>query len=76
VVGSADGVIVIGGSWGTLSELALTRHLGLPVVSIGGWSVVDSDGSIVAIDQVNAPVDAVSRMVALLLTESGAHDAI
>lgn len=30
LVRSADAVIVIGGSWGTLSELALARRAGIP----------------------------------------------
>lgn len=45
IVWSADAVIVIGGSWGTLSELALARRRGrIPVVSLGGWRVLDRDG--------------------------------
>ena len=35
VVWSADAVVVVGGSWGTLSELALARRRGgVPVVSL------------------------------------------
>lgn len=46
LVRSADAVIVIGGSWGTLSEPALAkRRGGIPVVSLGGWQIVDADGS-------------------------------
>jgi uncharacterized protein (TIGR00725 family) len=45
LVSSADAVIVVGGSWGTLSELALARRRGLPVVSLGGWRVLDADGN-------------------------------
>jgi len=45
IVWSADAVIVVGGSWGTLSEVALAmRRGGVPVVSVGGWRVVDADG--------------------------------
>lgn len=45
LVSSADAVIVIGGSWGTLSELALAhRRGGIPVVSLGGWRILDADG--------------------------------
>jgi uncharacterized protein (TIGR00725 family) len=39
VVRSADAVLAIGGSWGTLSEVALAMRTGVPVVSVGGWSV-------------------------------------
>jgi len=52
LVSSADAVIVVGGSWGTLSELALAmrrardRPAGsLPVVSLGGWHVLDANGA-------------------------------
>jgi uncharacterized protein (TIGR00725 family) len=45
LVQSADAVIVVGGSWGTLSELALAmRRGGVPVVTLGGWQVVDAAG--------------------------------
>jgi uncharacterized protein (TIGR00725 family) len=44
LVRSAHAVIVVGGSWGTLSELAVARRLGIPVVSLGGWRVLDEWG--------------------------------
>jgi uncharacterized protein (TIGR00725 family) len=45
IVQSADAVIVVGGSWGTLSELALAMRRGtVPVVTLGGWRVLDRDG--------------------------------
>jgi uncharacterized protein (TIGR00725 family) len=45
IVWSADAVIVVGGSWGTLSELALAeRRGGVPVISLGGWTILDADG--------------------------------
>lgn len=43
VVGVSDAVIAIGGSWGTLSELALAMRTGKPVVVMGGWSVHDPE---------------------------------
>lgn len=39
VVGAAEAVIAIGGSWGTLSEVALAMRAGTPVFAIGGWPV-------------------------------------
>ncbi len=46
LVASADAVIVVGGSWGTLSEVALARRRGdIPVVSLGGWLVLDAAGT-------------------------------
>ena len=35
VVRSADAVLAIGGSWGTLSEIALAMRTGVPVVTVG-----------------------------------------
>jgi uncharacterized protein (TIGR00725 family) len=45
LVQSADAVIAIGGSWGTLSEIALAmRRGGVRVVSLDGWQLHDHDG--------------------------------
>jgi hypothetical protein len=45
VVAAADVVIAVGGSWGTLSEVALALRTGTPVVGLGMWTVHDPDGS-------------------------------
>jgi uncharacterized protein (TIGR00725 family) len=37
VVASGDAVIGVGGSWGTLSELAIAMKMGKVVVVLGGW---------------------------------------
>ena len=65
LVNSADAVIAVGGSWGTLSEVAMAMRRrqhrpDLPVVTLGGWTVRDEagapvDGPLIAID----PEDAV-----------------
>jgi uncharacterized protein (TIGR00725 family) len=60
IVRAADAVIVVGGSWGTLSELALARRGGIPVVTLGGWRVVDSQGA-----PVPGPIPAGSPMEAV-----------
>jgi uncharacterized protein (TIGR00725 family) len=45
IVWSADAVIAVGGSWGTLSEVALAMRRGdIPVVTLGGWNVVNGQG--------------------------------
>jgi uncharacterized protein (TIGR00725 family) len=41
VVRAADAVVAVGGAWGTLSEIALARKTGTPVVGIESW---DLDG--------------------------------
>jgi uncharacterized protein (TIGR00725 family) len=49
IIWSADAVISVGGSWGTLSEIALAKRRGeVPVVCINGWRIVDSDNKPVA----------------------------
>ena len=42
---AGDAVIVVGGSWGTLSELALAMREGKTVVQIGGWRLTDGHGA-------------------------------
>jgi uncharacterized protein (TIGR00725 family) len=44
VAASGDAVIAVGGSWGTLAEIAFARRLGRPVVILEpGWEV-EGDG--------------------------------
>jgi uncharacterized protein (TIGR00725 family) len=66
IVNSADAVIAIGCSWGTLSEIALAvRRGGVTVVTLGGWTILDSDG--VAVPgpiAATSPDDAVSLALA------------
>jgi uncharacterized protein (TIGR00725 family) len=67
VVRSSDGVVAIGGSWGTLSEVALALRLGLPVVSLRGWSVADAAGAPVSgIEVAGSPAQAVAAVFARL----------
>ncbi len=39
LVRTSDALIAIGGSWGTLSEIALAVRTGVPVVALGGWTL-------------------------------------
>ncbi|MEU7144303.1 TIGR00725 family protein [Nocardia sp. NPDC046473] len=62
LVASADAVIIIGGSWGTLSELALARSRGIPVIALGTWQIFDADGTpLAATISATDPADAVAR---------------
>jgi uncharacterized protein (TIGR00725 family) len=56
VVRSADVVLAIGGSWGTLSEVALAMRTGVPVVSLGGSSVAGADTAPVSAQTVDEAV--------------------
>lgn len=38
IVRAAQAVVAIRGGWGTLSEVALARKVGRPVVGVGDWS--------------------------------------
>ena len=62
IVWSADAVVVVGGSWGTLSEVALAMwRESVPVVSLGGWRVLDADGAEVSgLMHVTTPAAAVA----------------
>ena len=55
IVRAADAVIAIGGAWGTLSEIALARKTGTPVIGLGTWDLGDKpDGVIEAADASHA----------------------
>ncbi|MEY9958878.1 uncharacterized protein (TIGR00725 family) [Streptacidiphilus sp. MAP5-52] len=62
LVWSADAVISIGGSWGTLSEVALAmRRGGVPVVCLDGWRLEDHQGNpIGGIAYASTPEEAVT----------------
>ncbi len=61
LVRSADAVIAVGCSWGTLSEIALARRTGVPLVLIDPWDLPDDVGVVVA-----DPATAVGAVVDLL----------
>jgi len=44
LVRSSDVLVSVGGSWGTLSEVALAVRTGVPVVALRGWRISDDDG--------------------------------
>jgi uncharacterized protein (TIGR00725 family) len=60
VAASGQVVIAVGGSWGTLAEIAFARTLGRPVVILEpGWEL-EGDG----IERAKSPAEAVERAVA------------
>ncbi len=65
VVRASDAVVAVGGSWGTLSEVALAVRAGVPVISLGGWSVADTGGAAVAgVSLAHSPLAAVQAALA------------
>ena len=47
VVGAAEAVIAVGGSWGTMTEISLAMKRGMPVFQIGGWTVAPTSAAAV-----------------------------
>ncbi len=57
LVRSADAVLAIGGSWGTLSEVALAARTGVPVVTIGTDLPAFAGPEVQAADSAEAAVE-------------------
>ena len=64
-VASAQCVIAIGGGWGTLSEIALARKVGVPVVALGSWPGLSDEIAVAG-----SPEEAVERAMKLARDES------
>lgn len=62
---TARAVIAVGGSYGTLSEIALALGFGTPVVGLGTWSMERAGHPPVPVAYVDAPEEAVARALAL-----------
>jgi len=60
VVRAADGVIAVGGSYGTLSEIAIALKLGKPVVAINSWNISPD------IVQATSPDEAIDKLFRLV----------
>ena len=60
VVGSCDAIIAIGGSFGTLSEIAFALRLKIPIIGLNTWDVSSE------IKQANTPKEAVHMAIGLL----------
>src|SRR3954454_2199175 len=64
LVRAADAVIAVGCSWGTLSEIALARRTGVPLVLLDPWDLPEDVGVVApdAAAAVDAVVELLSRM--------------
>jgi uncharacterized protein (TIGR00725 family) len=62
VAASGDAVIAVGGSWGTVSEIAFARRLGRPVVALAGAVEVEGEGILRA----STPVEAVDLAISAI----------
>lgn len=69
VVNTADAVIAIGGAWGTLSEIALARRAGKPLVAIESWTL-SQPGVDAPLLTATTPEEAVSLALAGIVRET------
>jgi len=56
VVRAADGVIAVGGEWGTLSEIAFAGKTGKPVVALESWELE-------GVERFETPAEAVAALL-------------
>ena len=61
LVRAADAVVAVGSSWGTLTEIALARRTGVPLVLLDAWDLPADAGVLVA-----GPGEALDALVGLL----------
>jgi len=65
VIKSAQAVIAIGGSYGTLSEIAYALKNGIPVVGLNTWSLSRNGREDDSIIRVQSTVEAVNKAISL-----------
>jgi uncharacterized protein (TIGR00725 family) len=61
LVRSVDAVLAVGGSWGTLSEIALAARTGVPVLTVGSWELPGPE--VVACADVAEAVDQIAALL-------------
>ena len=70
LVRSCDAVIAIGGSYGTLSEVALALKLGVPIVGLRTWRLSQPDARRVPLRRARTPEEAVRLALAAARRQS------
>lgn len=63
---TADGLIAIGGAYGTLSEIGLALKMGKQVVGLKTWQLVNAKGEGAHIETASSPEEAVSLVLSSL----------
>jgi len=71
LVRSCDAVIAVGGSFGTLSEIALALKLGVPVVGLGTWRLARPNARRLPLIRARTPEDAVRRALRAARSSAG-----
>jgi hypothetical protein len=73
LVRSCDAVIAVGGSYGTLSEIALALKLGVPVVGLRTWRLAQPDARRVPLVRARGADDAVRIALRAARRNGAAH---
>ena len=60
IVRSVDALVAVGGSWGTLSEVALACRTGVPVFALHFWELPGGGGPVVVADAEEAATRALA----------------
>ncbi|MCL0094483.1 TIGR00725 family protein [Dehalococcoidales bacterium] len=68
VVKSAQAVIAIGGSYGTLTEIGYALQSGIPVIGLNTWSLSRNGKQDSSIILVQNPIEAVNKALNLAIT--------
>ena len=68
VVKSAQAVIAIGGSYGTLSEISHALHSGIPVIGLNTWSLSRNSEQDKSIILAQNPAEAVNKALNLAIS--------
>jgi uncharacterized protein (TIGR00725 family) len=68
IVRTADAVLAVGGSWGTLSEVALAARTDVPVFAVAGWDLggLPKDNRVAPVTSCASVEDAVARIAEVL----------
>ena len=68
VARAADGLVAVGGEWGTLSEIALARKAGKPVATLWSWELARAGGPAEGVAVCDSPAQAVEAVLRGLAT--------
>jgi uncharacterized protein (TIGR00725 family) len=68
IASAAQAVIAIGGEWGTLSEIALARKMGRPVIGLETWQLQRGGQPVQGICYTDSPEEAVRWAITLQQT--------
>lgn len=66
IVRNADAIIAIGGEFGTLSEIALAKKIGIPVVGINTWQLYKDGVKSKGIIEAREPAEAIDKVTNMI----------